>query len=107
VVRQEAKARQEPQEDGESQQAEEPQMKLIEFPEQTVVIAKDQPEYLPMPAHYNKEAGIVTCLWKLTLRERIKLLFTGKLWHQISTFGMALQPQRLEVFSNTHPKVPQ
>ena len=25
-------------------------MKLVEFPEQTVVIAKDQPEYLPLPA---------------------------------------------------------
>jgi len=26
-------------------------MKLIEFKEQTVVIAKDQPEYMPLPAH--------------------------------------------------------
>lgn len=26
-------------------------MKLIEFPEQTTVIAKDQPQYNPLPAH--------------------------------------------------------
>ena len=26
-------------------------MKIIEFPEQTLVIAKDQPEYQPLPAH--------------------------------------------------------
>ena len=26
-------------------------MNLIEFPEQTVMIAKDQPQYKPLPAH--------------------------------------------------------
>ncbi len=71
-------------------------MKLIEFPEQTVVIAKDQPEYLPMPAHITED-GTVICLWQLSLKERLVLLFTGKLWHRIMTFRTAVQPQHLGV----------
>lgn len=71
-------------------------MKLIEFPEQTIVIAKNQPEYLPMPAHV-AEDGTVTCCWSLTLRERVTLLFTGQIWQQILTFNNPLQPQRLDV----------
>jgi hypothetical protein len=71
-------------------------VKLVEFPEQTVVIAKDQPQYNPMPAHVDV-GGMVTCKWKLTLRERLWVLLTGNLWHQIHTFGGALQPQRLQV----------
>lgn len=73
-------------------------MKLIEFPEQTVVIAKDQPEYLPLPAYryHNDPSGRIVCCWKLSWLERLKLLFTGKLWHQVLTFNHPLQPQLLE-----------
>lgn len=71
-------------------------MKLIEFPEQNVVYAKDQPEYNPLPAvKWNDNCGTITCCWKLTLLERLKVLFTGKLWHDILTFNQPLQPQRL------------
>ena len=74
-------------------------MKLIEFPEQTVVFAKDQTEYLPLPAHIrdNDAQGCVTCCWKLTLKERLKLIFTGKVWHQILTFNGPIQPQLLTI----------
>lgn len=73
-------------------------MKLINFPEQNQVIAEDQLEYLPMPAHVTSdEQGRVVCCWKLTMKERIKLLFTGKLWHHILTFNRGVQPQLLEV----------
>jgi hypothetical protein len=73
-------------------------MQLIEFPEQTVVFAENQPEYLPFPAHRfkGKEGRIVAC-WKLPFKERLKLLFTGKVWHQILTFNEPLQPQLLTV----------
>lgn len=75
-------------------------MTLIEFPEQTVVIAKDQPEYNPLPAYqYNDKEGTIVCCWKLSFKERIKLLFTGKLWHHILTFHQSLQPQLLQVNS--------
>jgi hypothetical protein len=74
-------------------------MKLIEFPEQTVVIAKDQPEYLPLPAHRFKDdpQGRIACCWQLTWAERFKVLFRGRLWHQILTFDKPLQPQLLSV----------
>lgn len=75
-------------------------MELVEFPEQTVVIAKDQPEYMPLPAHRfqaDDGAGRIACCWKLSLRERIQLLFTGRIWHQVLTFNQPLQPQLLTV----------
>lgn len=77
-------------------------MKLIDFPERNIIIAKNQPEYLPLPA-YRTDDGKVTCCWKLSLRERLILLFTGKLWHTILTFNNPLQPQLL---SGKKPKMP-
>lgn len=67
-------------------------MKPIEFPEQNVVFAKDQPEYIPLPAHRTVEGEVITC-WALTWRERFALLFTGRLWWSVLTFGSPLQPQ--------------
>ena len=74
-------------------------MKIVEFPEQTVVIAKDQPQYLPLPAHRhrNDPNGKITCCWSLSLLERLRVLFTGTIWHQVLTFGQPLQPQLLLV----------
>lgn len=74
-------------------------MTLIEFPEQTVVIAKDQPQYNPMPAHRTEDdvSGRVTCCWRPTWRERLKVLLHGVLWHQMLTFNQPLQPQLLLV----------
>jgi len=74
-------------------------MKPINFPEQTLVIAKDQPEYLPLPAHRvrGEHGGRTTFCWQLTWRERLRLLVTGRIWHQVLTFGGPLQPQLLLV----------
>lgn len=70
-------------------------MKPIEFEEQTFVLAKDQPQYKPLPIHKQKndELGTVTSCWKLTIKERFQLLFSGKIWLQILTFNKPLQPQ--------------
>lgn len=71
---------------------------LIEFPEQTVIIAKDQPQYRPLPAYqHGDKSGTITFCWKLSLIDRLKLLFTGKLWHNVLTFNYSLQPQLLMV----------
>lgn len=72
-------------------------MKLIEFPEQTVIIAKDQPEYLPMPAYVDSQQ--VICLWKLSFKERLTVLLFGRIWHRILSFGQPIQPQLLETKS--------
>lgn len=69
-------------------------MKLVEFPGHNVVIAKDQPEYAPLPAHVSRE-GVVTCCWKLSEDELDRVLVTGLIWHQVHTFRQPLQPQLL------------
>lgn len=78
---------------------------LIEFPEQTVIIAKDQPEYLPFPAYqHGDNQGTITCCWKLNFWHRVKLLFTGKIWHSVLTFHQPLQPQLIEIDKPKFPK---
>lgn len=72
-------------------------MKIVEFPEQSVVFAEHQKEYIPLPAHRFKDdtQGRIACCWHLTWKERLSLLFRGKIWHQILTFNQPLQPQLL------------
>lgn len=80
-------------------------MQLIEFPEQTTVIAKDQPEYIPLPAYLTfNDKGEIVCCWGLTMRERIRVIFTGRIWHHVLTFSQPLQPQRLSTFKPAMPK---
>jgi hypothetical protein len=69
-------------------------MKPTEFKEQNIVFAKNQPEYLPLPAFKSTDGQVVSC-WTLTFRERLRLLFTGRLWSCVSTFNHSLQPQFL------------
>ncbi len=68
-------------------------MKPIEFPEQNCVYAKDQPEYLPLPVFRNigPQGECVSC-WKLSFKERIRILFIGKLWVSLYTFNKPLTP---------------
>lgn len=75
-------------------------MTPIEFPEHNTVFAKDQPEYLPLPAHLvdEPEGRAITC-WKLTWPERIKVLLHGKFWFSQMTFKHPLQPQLPSVTS--------
>lgn len=70
-------------------------MKPIEFPQQTHVLAKDQPQYLPLPVMFDGEC--MTSCWKLTLLERLKLLFKGRLWISQLTWAERLQPLRPQV----------
>lgn len=71
-------------------------MKLIDFEGQNAVIAKSQPQYMPMPAHVDKgKSKIVTCCWQLNKEERRQVAETGVIWHQVMTFGNLLQPQLL------------
>lgn len=66
-------------------------MTPIAFEGSNVVIAKDQPEYLPLPA-YVDNSETITC-WKLTWKERFKIFFTGILWFRQMNYGDPLQPQ--------------
>ena len=77
-------------------------MKPIKFKEQNCIYAENQPEYLPLPAFKdNKPEGKVISCWKLSFKERIKLLFTGKLWVCLLTFHKPLTPSLFTVDKKT------
>ena len=44
---------------------------------------------------FGDEAGTKLFCWRLTIRERLKLLFTGNLWQYMMTFNQPQQPQHL------------
>ena len=67
-------------------------MKPIGFAEHNCVFAEDQEEYLPLPVHRTEDGLVISC-WRLSLRERLKLVWTGRLWWSVLTFNHPLQPQ--------------
>lgn len=71
-------------------------MKPVSFREVTDVLAKNQPQYLPLPVHRSADGVVVSC-WRLSFWERVKVLFTGRLWALQMTFGQPLQPQAFDV----------
>ena len=67
-----------------------------ELPE--TVYAKNQPPYIPLPTVLcDGPEGMVISRWKLSLCERLKVLFFGNIWLRLLTFGKPLQPIALEV----------
>ena len=69
-------------------------MKPLEFAGANCTYAKDQPEYLPLPAFKDDGGQVLTC-WGLTWRERIKLALTGRVWFTLLTFNQPLQPMNV------------
>lgn len=71
-------------------------MTPIEFDGQTHVLAKDQPEYRPLPVQVYTTAeldiAMLSC-WELTDEDIEILRQTRKLWLSQLTFGNPLQPQ--------------
>lgn len=73
-------------------------MHPINFPKSNTVFGANQPEYLPLPAcRVSDVSGTIITCWKLSAWERLKLLFTGKIWSQSMTFNQPIQPQYLTV----------
>ncbi len=68
-------------------------MKPIEFKGQNVVFAKNQKEYLPLPAFKadTPQGEVVSC-WKLSFIERVRILLTGKMWASLMSFNKPLTP---------------
>ena len=67
-------------------------MKPIKFPQMNCIYGKDQPEYRPLFVFKTEDGQVWSC-WSLTFLERIKLLFTGRMWIGCYTFNKPLQPQ--------------
>ena len=68
-------------------------MKALEFKEQNCVIAKNQSQYTPLPAHRvdESEGRVIFCMG-LSFKERLRILVFGKLWVSLMMFGMPLTP---------------
>jgi hypothetical protein len=73
-------------------------MKPIEFKQQNVTYTDRQKIYLPLPAHETKDGIVISC-WYMSFFERVKILFTGRLYVSIITFNKQIQPIRLQVSS--------
>jgi hypothetical protein len=73
-------------------------MKPIKFKHQNIVFAKDQPEYNQLPALKldSPEGEVISC-WKLSFKERFKVLFLGRIWLSIMSFNKPLTPTFLSV----------
>lgn len=95
-------------------------MQAIEFPQQTFILAKDQPEYTPLPVHatiedvqYTDENGKVqtakdvvtelTACFKLSPEEIAQVIATGELWYTQCVYGKQFQPVRMSVLSPFEP----
>jgi len=61
-----------------------------------VVFAKDQPEYLPLPASVDA-SGLVMTEWEPTADELDALLSGGRIRIWLYTFNHPLQPIQVEV----------
>ena len=87
-------------------------MKVVEFKHQNIVFAKDQPEYQPLPAlRLETPQGEVISCWRMSFKERIKVLFFGRVWLSLMSFNKPLTPSymavnRKEVYSHPDDKEP-
>ena len=71
-------------------------MQIVKFDGCNITYGKDQPEYLPLPACKTEEGDVTSC-WKMNLKERLRVLFTGRVYVSLLTFNRPLQPQRVSV----------
>lgn len=63
---------------------------------QFVVYAKNQPEYVPLPAYVDRE-GLALTEWELSAEDLARLLNGGRVRLWVWTFGQPLQPVMLDV----------
>ena len=68
-------------------------MKPVDFPESNLVLAENQEEYTTLPAWLSPDSIEVATCWKLTIWERLKLLWSGKMWLRQLVFKQSFQPQ--------------
>ena len=79
-------------------------MKSIEFKDVNVRFAENQEQYQTLPALRigDEKDTIITC-WGLSIKERLRLLFTGRIWMSEMNFHGNLTPRffstkRKEIF---------
>ena len=69
-------------------------MAPVKFDECNVVLCENDPDYKPLPILRQQSADgveVISC-WKLSLVDRIKVLFTGRVWVDVFTAKGSPQP---------------
>lgn len=59
-----------------------------------ITFAKDQTEYLPLPA-LKFQDGLVVTRWSLSFWERVNVLLGGSVYLGLLTYGRPLQPIKI------------
>ena len=74
-------------------------MKPVDFPGANVVFAKDQPEYIPLPAMKvpDDPQGLIVTKLELSPEELEEINKTGSIHLSVLTFNQPLQPVLLTV----------
>ncbi len=75
-------------------------MNLVKFKEVNLIIAENQPQYLPFPCYRvrnDPEAKVYAC-WELSDDELAEVIKTRKIWQTILTFNNPLQPQGMSAY---------
>ena len=72
-------------------------MKPVDFLASNLTLAENQEEYTTLPAWLSPDSEEVVTCWKLSLWERLKLLWTGELWLRQLVFKQTFQPQLPQV----------
>ena len=71
-------------------------MKPVPFKFQNFVYKKNSSKYDELPAWKNKGArGEVVSCWKMSFLERLKVLFTGRVWLLAVTHNKPLTPYKM------------
>lgn len=78
-------------------------MDAINFPGCNVCYGKEQEQYIPLPANFNKKTGMAITQWKLSDQEVAEIVRTKRIFIGISTFGQPLQPLLPTVYAMYHP----
>lgn len=71
-------------------------MDIVKFKGYNIVYGANQEEYLNLPVRQYEDGLAISC-FKPSLKERLKILFIGKIWISILTFNKPLQPIKVEV----------
>ena len=71
-------------------------MNPVKFKEQNCTFAENQEPYLPLPAFkHDDDWKCVSSCWGMNFLERMKVVFTGKIWVSMPTFGKPLTPVKV------------
>ena len=72
-------------------------MKPVYFDGWNAEFAKNQPEYIPLPAKISDDGRMVSTEWKPSFKEKLLMLFGKNVSLSVMTFGAPLQPLKVEV----------